>query len=84
MTQIFALTLNPSPEGATVYTQVIESRPTPGEPPPSPQFWGGKSTTANLNSPRIGGWGAEKVGNKVETDLCVHGSFLRGARGDRS
>jgi ATPase family associated with various cellular activities (AAA) len=62
-----------SVETSTVYTQVIESSQPSGEPPPSPQFWGSKTTTANLNSPRIGGQGGEKSGNEVGTDLCVHG-----------
>jgi 3-oxoacyl-[acyl-carrier-protein] synthase III len=74
-------TLTPAPSGlATLYTPVIESRPAPHEPPPSPQFWGSKTTTANLNSPRIGGQGGGKVGNEVRTDLCVQGSFSLGRR----
>jgi ferredoxin-nitrite reductase len=56
----------------TVYTPVIESSQTTVEPPPGPQSWGSKTRAANLNSPRIGGWGAGKVGNEVGTDLCVH------------
>jgi ion channel-forming bestrophin family protein len=56
-----------------VHTQVLESSQTTDEPPPSPQFWGSKTLTANLNSPRIGGQGGEKRGNEVGADLCVQG-----------
>jgi serine-type D-Ala-D-Ala carboxypeptidase/endopeptidase (penicillin-binding protein 4) len=62
-----------SPGRATVYTQVIESSQTSGEPPPGPQCWGNQTPAANLNSPKIGGWGAEKVSSEVGTDLCVQG-----------
>jgi ribosome biogenesis GTPase / thiamine phosphate phosphatase len=68
------------PPKATVYTQVIESSQIPGEPPPSPQFWGGNATAASLNSPRIGGPGGEQGGNEVEADLCVQGSSWRGGQ----
>jgi hypothetical protein len=55
-----------------VYTQVIESRLDPDEPPPSPQFWGDRVIS---KSPRIGGFRGRKGGNEVEFDLCVHRKF---------
>jgi o-succinylbenzoate synthase len=67
-------------QGATVYTQVIESGKLPAEPPPNPQFWGDRKIQS---PPELGDLGGRRDQNDSQVNLCVHGSFLRGARGDQ-
>ncbi|NJO42644.1 MAG: hypothetical protein HC865_19005 [Cyanobacteria bacterium RU_5_0] len=57
---------------STVYTQVVESNPTPAEPPPNPQFWGNRT---DQSPPELGDLGGKTPFNSNPIDLCVHGSI---------
>jgi hypothetical protein len=61
-----------------VYTQVIEAGQITDEPPPSPQFWGSKTTQS---PPELGDLGGEKDLNEVSSDLCAHSSKIGGLGG---
>ncbi|NJO39932.1 MAG: hypothetical protein HC865_04435 [Cyanobacteria bacterium RU_5_0] len=56
-----------------MYTQVVESNPTPAEPPPNPQFWGTEPGTEPTKVPQNwGGFrGLDNVQSQPDRLVCT-------------
>jgi hypothetical protein len=84
LTVVAPYPLIPSPLAATVYTQVIESLPVLELPHPNPPLVKGRGQESLVSPLSKGGLRGVKPGSQSNSDLCVHGSRLRGGETKQS